>query len=403
MLLRRKVLGCTFVTSQTYQTRQTNTGKSGDKVEDSDDPAVVLRRLQQDIRERSNVAREAVPPPPPRRSGKTDFFSKPGTLEGKDAAAEAAKKKTSNQFLRKLSVMEEEAQSPTFPTYDAAAERRRRTVEKKIKEEREKLVVFRDVGMDLDKPILSRDVFLVLKYFRYGIEFAIDNELERMLRYFNEHAVNELKIIQDSKLMRGPPTLSRKKSVQVASSNSSRRDSLTPPLATGEGRGFQVLSHFPTVRGCLLQQFATPPSPSVVNTCKEVLQPPTPAQSFFSPASLKFRESPAAYDIADESQFSTLSPSAFRRPAVVIFSQLGQKFGSRADQEWRELAYKTICPTVLPYIRTKEPENEGTVPKTVKEPHQRKPIDVISLRSVDIYKYKWCTAFTFVALPTLLI
>ncbi|CAD2221678.1 hypothetical protein, conserved [Angomonas deanei] len=243
--------------------------------------------------------------------------------------------------------------------------------------------------MDLDKPILSRDVFLVLKYFRYGIEFAIDNELERMLRYFNEHAVNELKIIQDSKLMRGPPTLSRKKSVQVASSNSSRRDSLTPPLATGEGRGFQVLSHFPTVRGCLLQQFATPPSPSVVNTCKEVLQPPTPAQSFFSPASLKFRESPAAYDIADESQFSTLSPSAFRRPAVVIFSQLGQKFGSRADQEWRELAYKTICPTVLPYIRTKEPENEGTVPKTVKEPHQRKPIDVISLRSVDIYKYKW--------------
>ncbi|KAG5481546.1 hypothetical protein LSCM1_05565 [Leishmania martiniquensis] len=420
------------------------TNSSGGRMEE-EDPATVLRQLQEEMRRRAAAESKEAPRASPRRSGKTNFFedSKPSRdsaeqqrddvgstsyleeakihskLDGSGRAGfEAqsnAERTASNPFLQKLSKMEWDSRLPSFPTYNAAAEERRKKVETKIKEERAKMLVFRDVGMDLDKPILSRDVFLVLKYFRYGIDFAVDNELERMLRYFNEHATNELKIIQDSKLMRGPPFLSRKRrgtSRQKSSMSSFIKP--TPSVGTStlgdrakqggsvlvphHGPQFQISSVFPHVRCAHMRQFCSPSAFSATVTAKlgTLLSGSHSSSSFssyFSPAALQEARgrSGKPYNVKDHELFTTIAPSMFRRPAVVIFSQLGQKFGSQADTDWRQLAYATTCPELLQYISL--PAQEPGVAKgdsgVLATSWRSMPIDVISLRSTDVYMYRW--------------
>lgn len=438
--------------------RAASSGRESGGTSDDEDPAAVLKKLQEDMRKRSIAEGKTVPPAPPRRSGKTPFFedglrsgSASDAREGRarqsssnvieeapratavgSTQANAKQSKSSgahssNPFLQKLSKMEAETQSTSFPTYDAAAEERRKKIDAKIKEERSKMLIFRDVGMDLDKPILSRDVFLVFKYFRYGIEFAVDNELERMLRYFNEHAMNELKIIQDSKLMRGPPTLSRKRrhaSRSKASAHSSGNlsakvedDETTMVRQQKQPLQFQISSLFPQVRCANTRQFCSPDcvTPAAAGVLSSLLPSSHGASSFASllPSAVATDAAKASaasakrlYNAKDDSLFTTMSPSMFRRPAVVIYSQLGQKFGSQADTEWRRLAYASICPGLLPYVpmpsdATKEVKDgsadaqspyglrehalkgkEGTVPRAM-------PIDVVSMRSADVYKYGW--------------
>lgn len=425
----------------------------------NEDPTAVLRQLQNDLRKRASTIEKGVPPAKLRRSGKA-FFSgdgekgaglgEPGPAErdetekssgvitknalqkGSSTAKSLSKKESEslrtfdNDFLKKLSKMESDTKSPSFPTYDAAAEERRRSIEVKIKEERSKMLVFRDVGMDLDKPILSRDIFLILKYFRYGMDFAVDNELERMLRYFNEHAINELKIIQDSKLMRGPPTLSSKRrgqQRQKASSVSSGGGTLfkmqevgAPASVESDGPKqstpfqnipFQVMSNFPSIRCANVSHFCTASvlDKSVLSTIRSLLQLDSNVSSFAPFFSSKSGEG-KDYNAKDESIFTKISPSTFRRPAVVIFSQLGQKFGSQADEEWRLLAYQTICPGLIPYAfdtRKSGPfdsSNTSLISPLGAQRSQKgyekgspagRPmsIDVVSLRSVDVYNYTW--------------
>jgi hypothetical protein len=444
--------------------RPVSGGQQGGGPMEDEDPATVLKQLQEDMRKRSIAEGNDIPPAPPRRTGKTHFFEdNPKTEKNNDGQgtsardvnsngpgeqrnaksgrrsepngkpAENAGARTSNAFLQKLTKMEADSQSTAFPTYDAAAEKRRKTIDAKIKEERAKMLVFRDVGMDLDKPILSRDVFLVFKYFRYGMEFAVDNELERMLRYFNEHAMNELKIIQDSKLMRGPPTLSRKRrhsprpklSAQPSGNISAKteHDDLAMARQQRQPLQFQISSLFPPVRCANTRQFCPPGSltPTTVNTLSSLLQPSHNASSFsaFLPTapageskeSVVAAAGKKAYNAKDDSLFTVMTPSMFRRPAVVIYSQLGQKFGSQADTEWRRLAYASINPDLLPYVpmlsdsskevKSDTPQSQspfglqgqnrkgkdGTLSRTSSA--RVMPIDVISLRSADVYKYGW--------------
>lgn len=292
-------------------------------------------------------------------------------------------------FLKKLTAMEAQTEKKGFPTYDEASERRRKHIEEKIKEERGNMLVFRDVGMDLDKPILSRDVFLILKYFRYGWEFALDNELERLLRYFNEHAMDELKIVQDSKLMRGPATLSKKrKSIppprSAPHSGSSSGSSDAAPSASAADDAavhnkmeFQLDSHFPSdLRAANLMQYTrTPFHADSYNVLRQYLRRPTAAQTNLAPFFLtavsatssagsttalpataltpeEIRKSMLgfAFSNADDTQFTKFSAGWVRRPAVVILTQMGQKFGAQAELEWRRLCCECLYPQLLPHV-----------------------------------------------------
>ncbi|EKF28554.1 hypothetical protein MOQ_007692 [Trypanosoma cruzi marinkellei] len=294
-----------------------------------------------------------------------------------------------NRFLQKLSELEESALL-TPPRSSRFLQLQKRGSEEKVLSERRRMLVFRDVGMDLDKPILSRDVFLVFKYFRYGIEFAVDNELERMLRYFNEHALNELKIIQSSKLMRGPAVLSRKRS-----------------LSAHGGGPFQLSPAFPFMQAANMRQFCRY-TRETEQMAADLMRPSSPCAFFcwqkedttanFAPKARYFSEQ-------DLAQMTSFSSSIFRRPAVVIYTQLGQKLGAQADLEWRRLAYKTIYPSLLKYLPTADAKGEGHVQSiceqntgglryrskedSVTVRGQGMPFDVVSLRSMDVYKYRW--------------
>eukprot|EP00796_Vickermania_ingenoplastis_P011093 gene11093-7720_t len=329
----------------------------------TEDPVLMLR----EARDRSLREAKINPPPlPPQKSGKTIFFEK--GLEKKN-------KKESNPFIEKLSVVEERnLASTTSSSFTFSREERQRRKEEGIEKERSKLLVFRDVGMDLDKPILSRDVFLVFKYLKLGKEFAIDNELERMLRYFNEHAVNELKIIHQSKLMRGPETLfakGTKSSLLGSFAKKTKKDSASGNCST----------QFPSVKCANVAQFCPPPSANSAARIGELI----PSTSFFKRfinGGAKGSEVPS-YDRRNNSLFSTISPLCFSRPAVVIFSQLGQKFGGEADAAWRKLAFQTICPT----LNFSDAE-EGILSVAGRGKIQL-PMDVISFRSSDLHRFQW--------------
>ncbi|CAJ1021634.1 hypothetical protein Q4I32_002696 [Leishmania shawi] len=458
---------CTTVILLTLRKASTHSTSGSGRYMEDEDPAAVLRQLQEDMRRRAVTEVKEAPPASPRRSGKTNFFevTKPPSNSSEKQCNDAAstsyfeernvnskfdvpgrascenqcdsKREASNSFLRKLSKMESDSRLPSFPTYNAAAEGRRKRIETKIKEERSKMLIFRDVGMDLDKPILSRDVFLVLKYFRYGMDFAIDNELERMLRYFNEHATNELKIIQDSKLMRGPPFLSRKRR-HVSRQKKPTTSLMKPtPAVGGSAEGdvaeqegstvashqqalqFQISSVFPHIRCAHTRQFCSPnafsaAAASKLATLLSLSNSSSSFASYFPPMTGHEARGSCSksYNAKDSGLFTTITPSMFRRPAVVILSQLGQKFGSQADIDWRRLAYSTACPGLLPYIPLPAEEvgtaksgttnsqsrygisrsdilgKDGSSVRAASSPRSM-PIDVISLRSADVYKYGW--------------
>lgn len=316
----------------------------------SDDPVSMLRDIQSKMKSHQKGSEE--PPIPKRISGKTMFFK------------EKEKQRTENPFMQKVIAMESDSHSSSFPTYSASREERQKKKSKEILTERSKLLVFRDVGMDLDKPILSRDVFLIWKYFKLGRQFAIDNELERMLRYFNEHAVNELKIIHNSKLMRGPEKLYK---VDATKRNLSSLDKKEYSLK------------FPPVKCANVAQFCPNPSSSLCDEFSRSLYRSTSFFKRFSERRSRDAEEARHFSHTNESLFTVIGSACFSRPAVVIYSQLGQKFGAEADSAWRKLAYSTICPRI----------NADCDNRTNSIAQNPMPIDVVSLRSSDLYHYKW--------------
>ncbi|EAN88622.1 hypothetical protein, conserved [Trypanosoma cruzi] len=358
-------------------------------------PSTVLRGLQREKKLVTNkVSRDEVSFSPTCHAGKTgrmdDAYTSSGDSNGTNHLDGGARVSTAgNRFLQKLSELENSAVL-TPPRSSGFLKLQKRGSEEKVLSERRRMLVFRDVGMDLDKPILSRDVFLVFKYFRYGIEFAVDNELERMLRYFNEHALNELKIIQSSKLMRGPSVLSRKKSVSAHG-----------------GGPFQLSPAFPFMQAANMCQFC-----SYTRETEQMvadLMRPTSPRAFFcrakEDATANFAPKARYFSEQDLAQMTSFSSSTFRRPAVVIYTQLGQKLGAQADLEWRRLAYKTICPYLLKCLPTADAKGEGHVHSTCEQNtgglryrskedsvtlrRHSMPFDVVSLRSMDVYKYRW--------------
>lgn len=317
----------------------------------SDDPVSMLREIQAKMK--SQQKHDEEPPVPKRISGKTMFFKE------KDEESKV------NPFMQKVISMENDSQSSSFPTYSASREERQKKKADQILSERSKLLVFRDVGMDLDKPILSRDVFLIWKYFKLGRQFAIDNELERMLRYFNEHAVNELKIIHNSKLMRGPEKLYKADPIKRRTSSSDKKDGYLK---------------FPIVKCANVAQFCPNPSASLCDDLSRyIFRSPSFFKRFLVRRSREAEE-PCHFNHKNDSLFTTLGSGSFSRPAVVIYSQLGQKFGAEADFMWRKLAYSSICPRIME-TNISNSERTNSVPPM--------PIDVVSLRSSDLYTYKW--------------
>nr|CCC90496.1 conserved hypothetical protein [Trypanosoma congolense IL3000] len=358
-------------------------------------PSAALRILRSERNFSTKGDDVEVPPVPARRGGKSMMdgsTTKPDAkhpskhVNSDHSRADASNK--NNVFLLKLDELES-GRIRSASTVPRVFGFLNRGVKEKILNERRKMLVFRDVGMYLDKPLLSRDVFLVLKYFRYGIEFAVDNELERMLRYFNEHALNELKIIQNSKLMRGPQTLTRKKC-----------------RSSSMAASFSLVPSFPVVKAAKLSQYCCNGKETYERLEKLAKQGTLGENAYrYSLCSQKPLCFNRRFDERDPQQLTTLSKSAFRQPAVVIYSQLGQKFGAQADLEWRRLAYSTIDPSILDCFPKEDVRGKGhVVSKT--EQHigglrhrtqegtggskiRRAPIDVISLRSMDVYRYRW--------------
>lgn len=289
------------------------------------------------------------PPPKPRpvRHGKESFLLEIEKAER--AAAQASQPKPNAKFLDTLSTIQRQNEAGAeggpgkrkgFFSSERVSERKEK---KKVamETERKKLLVFRDVGMDLDKAILSRDILLVPKYFYYGVEYAIDNELERMLRYFNEHAINELKLINDGKLMRGPERLVKSGFMFPPVEKVSRLSSLVSNFTPGMSAKDAKLVPFGTA-----------------------------------------------------SAHSNLAGGAIRRPTMVIFSQLGQKVGGQADRMWREIALAHTSPSFLSkvYPRMKVDADGGkatTTAERVTTITHTKPLDVLSMRSLDVQTYKW--------------
>ncbi|KEG09266.1 hypothetical protein DQ04_05511010 [Trypanosoma grayi] len=362
-------------------------------------PSTLLRKIKHE-RELAaeKIGLDKVPQPPLRRSGK-NIVMEENTNSGANSTGSQHKPNDSvggsatlpprNHFLQKLSEMEKSS-GFSGTCRKATSRAHEGGVEEKVLEERKRMLVFRDVGMDLDKPILSRDVFLVLKYFRYGIEFAVDNELERMLRYFNEHALNELKIIQNSKLMRGPASLSRKK------------------INAGHGvLPFQVTPSFPSFQAANMRQFCRY-TKETEQKANDILKSTSFCTSFHrknGDAMSRTDSITPFFCESNSTQMTMFSPSMFRRPAVIIYSQLGQKLGAQADLEWRHLAYTTLYPSLLQYLPETDIKGEGHVLSPSGQHRgglrhrsggtfqgvkgHAMPIDIISLRSMDVYKYRW--------------
>jgi hypothetical protein len=269
------------------------------------------------------------------------------------AAAQAAKPKPNAAFLETLDTIKRQndagAEGTTAPGKKKSFFSSERTAERKknrqaaMESERKQLLVFRDVGMDLDKAILSRDILLIPKYFYYGAEYAIDNELERMLRYFNEHAINEMKMINDGKLMRGPERLAK--------------------------TGFLF--------------------PHLENVTK---------LSSLVPSGADRQDSSKARAYGTTGTQSSFAGGAVKKPTMVIFSQLGQKVGGQADRMWRDIALTYASPAftamMYPKMAVTKPTagaggaaaaDEAAAVSVV----QTKPLDVLSLRSLDVQTYKW--------------
>lgn len=328
--------------------------KSADDDAFSEDPIITLRKIQNQIKEKSLTNSSF---PPRQHAKKTMFF------EQKPQATE----KSNNNFMKKVLSLESDNEASFLSEYATDRENRAQKKAEKIKVERSKLLKFRDVGFDLDKPILSRDIFLIWKYFLLGKQFAIDNELERMLRYFNEHAINELKIIHNSKLMRGTETLLKTSigSMNAFTSSPSCKSSYS--------------IKFPTIICANVAQFCSNPSPTVSSFL---------AQKFFSSPTFFKRfverrknenDAPLKYSTKSSSLNTVISSSTFVRPAVVILTQLGQKFGAEADKAWRKLAYSSICPGSNFFAERKSSQPQSPL----------MDIDVISIRTFDLYSYKW--------------
>lgn len=73
--------------------------------------------------------------------------------------------------------------------------------------ERKEKLRFRELDNELDRVRVGRDLFQWVNYLRKGESYAIDNELEREMRYFPEHVAAELKM--NVKFLTGGSQLAR--------------------------------------------------------------------------------------------------------------------------------------------------------------------------------------------------
>ena len=163
--------------------------------------------------------------------------------------------------------------------------------QEKILKEREEMIVFRDIGTDVDRVILKRDSVQLLKFFYLGKEYAIDVQLERSLRYFKEHAVAELYTSYGMKLYQG-------------------LDRVSTPAGS-------VL--FPTVTVGKCSQYFTKPEASEA----------TRTDLYLKPSGVK-------YDRGDEK--TTISPMFFKlQPSIVVIGPIGTSATYEIESMWRDM------------------------------------------------------------------
>lgn len=274
-----------------------------------------------------------------------------------------------------------------------AAEARREAKARKKKEqlmsERREKLVFRDVAEGLDRVDFRKDTFLWYRYLKYGPDFAVDAELERLLRYYNEHAAMEIKGADNGKLMRGPNHL-----IQLPTDTSAATTDTTSIVGASLA--------FPRVVVSQVAQFL--PRSVVADQIPHIRALPNGASSATNVVSTgqqkradsyigKMRgavatapdgeylsgSSPPGFDAPDDRKLVFLG-GGFKRPAIVILSQLGQKQGAEATEEWIAEALKYV-----------DPVDGNAQPKTAANPLQgsaiRRPIDIYSFRSLDVYDY----------------
>lgn len=272
-----------------------------------------------------------------------------------------------------------------------AAEARREAKARKKKEqlmaERREKLVFRDVAEGLDRVDFRKDTFLWYRYLKYGPDFAVDAELERLLRYYNEHAAMEIKGTDDGKLMRGPNTL-----LQVPTETSQDPTSIVaaslsfPRVVVSQMAQFlpraSIQPYLPQLRAL----------PNGASSATNVVSPGQEKRSsYFSKLVGATGSDSVGEYLADASAPSfdghkdrklAFVGGAFKRPAVVILSQLGQKQGGEATDAWVAEALKYVEPAV----NGKAASPSGGA-NHVTGSSTRRPIDIYSFRSLDVYDY----------------
>jgi hypothetical protein len=113
-----------------------------------------------------------------------------------------------------------------------------------------------------------------------------------------------------------------------------------------------------------------------------------------------------------------VTPNSFRRPTVVTFTQIGQKFGTESANKWAQLTLRSLRastvsdkdkPSPAANPPGKESTREETSAKTKEpvgavEPEQYvfgfsgsevcgRPVDYVSIRSMDVFWWKFTHPF----------
>jgi hypothetical protein len=204
------------------------------------------------------------------------------------------------------------------------AKQRRR---EKILKEREEMLRFRDIGLDVDRVILKRDTVQLLKLVYLGKEYAVDVELERMLRYFKEHQVVEVKNSYGMKIYCGFDRLS-----------SSAGAVLVPPMAVSKA-----------------SQFFAPPEPGTVFNPEKVLQ-----------------GSGVKYGSA-ASVVTNVSPMFFKQPTILLIGPVGTTATHEIEVMWREIYVDMVLGTkaqtpAAPPLPASAPAAKQAPKRTLKPP-----------------------------------
>ena len=188
----------------------------------------------------------------------------------------------------------------------SSATKKEKKKEQKLKTERRSMLTFREVDTSLDRVIISRDLFLWLKCIFRGTDYVIDQFLERELRYYPINAMAELKMFP--KLFRGMPKIASKGKPFPTLGSLSRMDTIAPADVPMKGSSSQ---------------------PKIASGSSEGANDAKPAPAADGKKMKR-------WDIGQKGEpKAVLSSSSFKRPTLVIISQLAHA-DHNTEQQWME-------------------------------------------------------------------